>query len=546
MTRWLTISTMFVLLSMDYLPVGQAAAEKPAAPAAGAATAQRPNILFAIADDWGYGHGGAYGCRWVKTPSFDRLAQQGILFTHAYTPNAKCAPSRACILTGRNSWQLGAACNHWCYFPPEIRVVTESLAAAGYTVGFTGKGWAPGIALTGDGKPREMTGASFDHHRSESAVRFISPKNYAANFQDFLDQAPAGKPWFFWYGGHEPHRPYDYGSGVRAGGKQLADIERVPAYWPDSEHVRNDMLDYAYKVEHFDTHLGRMLDLLQQRGMLDNTIIIATSDNGPPFPRLKGQEYENSNRLPLAISWKQGLRAPGRRIDDYISFIDFAPTFLEAAGVAWKDSGMLPSPGRSLFDLFASEKSGRVNRERDHVLLGKERTDVGRPHDWGYPIRGIVKNEMIYLENFEPSRWPGGNPETGYLDCDGGATKTEILEIHRRDPASLYWALAFGKRPQVEMFDLAKDPDFMRNLAGDARYREAQEQLRRQMVAELKAQDDPRMFGNGGLFEAFPTADTATRNFYQRYMSGEKLPSKWVTPSDFEGSQPSGGVKNKR
>ena len=78
-----------------------------------AAEERRPNILFALADDWGYGHGGAYGCKWVKTPSFDRLASQGLLFTHTYTPNAKCAPSRACILTGRNSWQLGAACNHW-------------------------------------------------------------------------------------------------------------------------------------------------------------------------------------------------------------------------------------------------------------------------------------------------------------------------------------------------------------------------------------------------------------------------------------------------
>ena len=66
----------------------------------------RPNILFAIADDWGFGHAGAYGCKWVKTPAFDRVAREGILFTRAFTPNAKCAPSRAIILTGRYSWQL--------------------------------------------------------------------------------------------------------------------------------------------------------------------------------------------------------------------------------------------------------------------------------------------------------------------------------------------------------------------------------------------------------------------------------------------------------
>ena len=104
-----------------------------------------PNILFAIADDWGV-HGGAYGTKWVKTPALDRVARQGILFTHAYTPNAKCAPSRACILTGRNSWQLKAAANHICYFPPEFKTFVEALGEQGYAVGMTGKGWAPGVA----------------------------------------------------------------------------------------------------------------------------------------------------------------------------------------------------------------------------------------------------------------------------------------------------------------------------------------------------------------------------------------------------------------
>lgn len=84
---------------------------------------QRPNILLAIADDWGFGHAGAYGCAWTKTPGFDRVAREGLLFTHAYTPNAKCAPSRACLLTGRNSWQLEAAANHICFFPPKFKKI---------------------------------------------------------------------------------------------------------------------------------------------------------------------------------------------------------------------------------------------------------------------------------------------------------------------------------------------------------------------------------------------------------------------------------------
>ena len=108
----------------------------PAAPAP-ATAATPPNILFVIADDWGP-HAGAYGTPWVKTPAFDRVARDGILFQNAYTPNAKCAPSRAAILTGRNSWQLKEAANHLCFFPVEFKGWGEALAENGWTVGHTG------------------------------------------------------------------------------------------------------------------------------------------------------------------------------------------------------------------------------------------------------------------------------------------------------------------------------------------------------------------------------------------------------------------------
>ena len=86
-----------------------------------AQTSSRPNILLAIADDWSFGHAGAYGSTWVRTPAFDRVAREGLLFTHAYTPNAKCAPSRAILLTGRHSWQLEEAANHVPFFPRKFK-----------------------------------------------------------------------------------------------------------------------------------------------------------------------------------------------------------------------------------------------------------------------------------------------------------------------------------------------------------------------------------------------------------------------------------------
>lgn len=241
---------------------------------------ERPNILFALADDWGYGHAGVFGCKWVDTPSFDKVAKQGLLFTNAYTPVAKCAPSRAAILTGRNPWQLEAAANHFGFFPPKFLTYADALAKHGYFVGMTGKGWAPGVAKDADGKKRFLAGTPFDERKLTPPTSEISDNDYTANFEDFLNAAPQGEPWCFWYGSNEPHRKYEYGTGVSKGGKDLSAIDRVPGFWPDNEAVRNDMADYAFEVENFDRHLGRMLDVLEKRGQLENTIVVVASDNG--------------------------------------------------------------------------------------------------------------------------------------------------------------------------------------------------------------------------------------------------------------------------
>lgn len=493
----------------------------------------RPNILFAIADDWSFGHAGAYGCGWVETPSFDRVAKEGILFTRAYTPNAKCCPARSIILTGRNSWQLEAAANHWCFFPPKFKVYTEALKESGYFVGTTGKGWAPGVALDTNGKRRAMVGQIFSKRKTPPPTPAISSNDYAGNFEDFLAAAPKDQPWCFWFGTTEPHRGYHYGSGVE-NGKKLADIKRVPKFWPDNETVRNDILDYAFEVEHYDKHLGRIIAAIEKAGQLDNTIVLATSDHGMPFPRCKGQAYDYSNHIPMALMWPAKVKKPGRTVDDYVSFADIAPTLLEAAGLTREEAGMQPFAGSSLFGIIESEKAGQVEPARDHILIGKERHDVGRPYDWGYPIRGIVKKDMLYIHNYEIDRWPGGNPETGYLNCDGGATKTVLLQQRRTGETLKYWQLCFGKRPAEELYSIKNDPDCVENLIDHPDYQAAKKALRKQMETELKEQGDPRMSGEGDIFEKFEYAQDGNRNFYERYMNGERPGSGWVNRSDFE------------
>jgi len=494
----------------------------------------RPNILFCLADDAGM-HFGAYGCPWVSTPAFDHVARDGVLFTDAYTCNSKCAPSRAAIITGRNSWQLKDAANHQCHFPAEFGSVFEALLEHGYHTGHTAKGWAPGDPGTVDGRPRELTGKAYNEREWQAPTPFISSTDYAANFADFLDDRPEDTPFCFWYGCREPHRKYEYRSGIDRNGRFPSEVDHVYRIWPDNEVVRTDLLDYGYEIENFDLHLARMLELLEARGELANTLVIVSSDNGLPFPRCKGQEYYYSNHLPLAIMWGDGIRNPGRTVSDMVSFIDFAPTFLAVAGLPQDDTDMAPITGRSLTDILGSESDGQVNPERDHVLIGKERHDLGRAGDVGYPIRGIFKGDYLYIRNLEADRWPAGNPETGYMNCDGSPTKTEIIRLRRDEGVTKYWEWSFGRRPEEELYDVKRDPDCITNLADDARYHQVRAELSEQLERELTEQDDPRMTGGPPLDEN-PVSDPQgnRRNFYERYMAGKIDVAGWITPTDID------------
>lgn len=109
----------------------------------------------------------------------------------------------------------------------------------------------------------------------------------------------SAKPFHFWYGSKEPHRHYAKGSGRRAG-KRIDDVQ-VPYFLPDTEEVRSDMLDYMTEIDYFDQHLHTMLQILQEYGEWENTIVVVTSDNGMPFPRAKANLYEYGTHVPLAI-----------------------------------------------------------------------------------------------------------------------------------------------------------------------------------------------------------------------------------------------------
>ena len=442
---------------------------------------ERPNILFCIADDWGWPHAGAYGDPVVATPAFDRVAREGVLFEHAYVSSPSCTPSRNAILTGQHHWRLGAGANLWSWLDVGHSVYPLLLEEAGYHVGHWRKSWGPGRLALGGYEGTHPAG-----------------KRYAGGFAAFLEARPQGAPFCFWLGASDPHRGYERGSG-EASGMDLASVP-VPGFFPDTHDVRSDIADYYFEVQRFDRDVARALAVLEELGELENTIVVVTGDHGMPFPRCKANLYDMGVRVPLAIRWGAGIEPSTQSA--FVSLVDLAPTFLEAAGIEVPEE----MTGRSLLPLSRGEEPVSA---RAHVVFGRERHTAGRPGGVGYPARGIRTAGWAYLRNYAPGRWPAGDPPL-YMDCDPhagrgeGLTKGAILALEHSTEGRRFYDWSFGKRPAEELYDLGRDPDQLVNLAADPEHATRKARLSALLEAELVATDDPRARGDAEEFDAFP------------------------------------------
>lgn len=447
---------------------------------------RRPNILVAIADDWSWPHASVLGEPVIRTPNFDRVVEEGVLFRNAFVSAPSCTPSRGSILAGQDFWRLREGANLWSTLPADIPVYPDLLQKAGYHVGFAGKGWGPGRVEPG-GRKLNPAGPRFK------------------NFDEFLQARPKDVPFCFWFGSHDPHRPYEKGVGVRSG--MNPDQVRVPTFLPDTPEIRSDLCDYFWEVQRFDHEVGRLLDILERYGELDNTIVVVTSDNGMPFPRAKANVYDAGTRVPLAIRWGDVVR-PGRTVDDYVCLADLAPTFLEAAGVE-----VPPEMNRhSLLDILESRASGQIEDWRTTAIFGRERHAWVRKDGVGYPMRAIRTPEFLYIWNPEPDRWPAGDPDGEFArsflgpfgDVDPSPTKDYLLQ-HWEDPeVAPFCKRGFGKRPEEELYDLKADPDQLQNVAGEGKFAQQKKDLREKLMKYLAENGDPRASGGGQMFDHFP------------------------------------------
>lgn len=437
--------------------------------------AARPNILLCIADDWSYPHASIHGTAVLQTPTFDAVSRRGLRFEQCFAAAPSCTPSRAGLLSGQECIRLDQGATLWGYLPARVPVYPELLEQAGYRVGYCRKGWGPG-RIEPAGRQRNPAGEQY------------------RDFKSFLAEQPAGQPFCFWFGSSDPHRPYRARDQLDAG--MDLDAVEVPGFLPNSPAVRQDIARYYGEVQRFDREVGGLLQRLRDRGLLDNTLVIITSDNGMPFPRAKANIYDAGSRVPMALQWPAGLRKRGRH-RGLVSHTDLAPTILAACGVA------VPAEmtGQSLLPLLR----GGAGPARQELFLCRERHAYVRPGNLGYPMRGLRSDRHLFIQNLFPDRWPAGDPELvrsvgPFGDCDNSPTKREMLA----NSGSPLTGLAFNKRPGEELYDLAADPWQLRNLAQLPEHQALVKELRGRLRARMRALHDPRALGKGARFDKNP------------------------------------------
>lgn len=502
---------------------------------------KQPNILFAFADDWGK-YASCYaevpGSEdWqtvVKTPNIDRIANEGILFNNAFVNAPSCTPCRSSLLSGQYFYRTGqGAILQGAVWDEKIPTYPLLLEDNGYHIGYTYKVWSPGsprdAGYGGERTRYHQAGARFNQF-SQNVTKMVKQgktideakqvlyDEVRGNFQAFLDANESGKPFCYWFGPTNTHRKWTAGSG-----KNLWEIEpndlkgKIPPFLPDEDTVREDFADYLGETMAFDAGLGVLLKMLEEKGELDNTLIVVSGDHGiPGFTMGKCNLYDFGTNVALMARWPSVIK-PNRVVGDFVNLMDLAPTFLEIGGTE------IPQvmTGKSLLDIFKSEKNGQIQKERNFVVTGRERhVGKARKGNLPYPQRAIRTNDWLYIINFVEDRYPMGDPGkkdekeiefdelanntfATYADFDASPTKAWIIE-NRNPKNERYYQFAFGKRPHEELYDIQNDPFQINNLADDPNFAKVKAQIKEQLLAELKATGDPRVTGDGQTFEKMP------------------------------------------
>ena len=387
----------------------------------------RPNFVFLISDDQSYSGAGCNGNPAVQTPNIDRLARGGLRFTRGFAPSPSCSPSRSAILTGESPHETGTS-RFRSPMPPAQKTILEYLKPANY-----------------------YTAAFKKVHQGTEFWNRWDFKGLHKPIRSFFEARPKDRPFYLHIGYHDPHRPYL--PGERYPEKNPRSSVKVPAFLPDTPGVRKDIAHYYEAIERLDVKVGRVLKLLEENDLVENTLVIFTSDQGMAFPGAKGTLYDPGLHVPLIARWPGRIK-PGRVSSDLVSLTDLAPTWLEAAGVRVPKA----MDGKSFLQLLLGkpfQPRGAVYAERNfHTHL-----DL---------IRCVRTNRYKLIQNYLP--------EIPYRPLSDIARSPswrsiESLSHQRKLSSKLYQRYFKSPRPTEEFYDLQTDPNEMQNLAGNPTYK---------------------------------------------------------------------------
>lgn len=495
---------------------------------------ERPNVLFCFSDDWGryasiYRDPARPGLNDViNTPALDAIGRSGVVFNNAFVSAPSCTPCRASVVTGMPFYRCGTnaflRCREYGKAPDPYKSLpgfSELLVKNGYHVmhwGKTTNKHAGRQDLTHKDSicnfSQAVSAAANTEARKKEIFSFVR-----SNFIRFLDNNEEGKPFCYWFGPHNSHRQWTRGSGKAIWGLDPDSLKgKVPAFLPDVHDVREDLADYLGEALAWDAMVGELIEELKARGELDNTLVIVSGDHGMPgMPRGKCNLHDFGSRVSLLVSWPARVK-PGRRIDDFVSLMDIAPTVLETTDIARPDHML----AESFLDLLTSEKGGVIDKTRDHVIIGRERhVGEARTDRTPYPSRAIRTSNFMLIRNFKPNRMPMGDVfkseataeqllqdhYLAYPDMD--ASPTKVFLMTNRDAYPKHFDIAFSARPEFELYDLKRDPDQVDNIAADPNYADVLRKLTDRMMSELRETGDPRVIGDGSTFDRKPFVDPA-------------------------------------
>ncbi|MCX6631478.1 MAG: sulfatase [Candidatus Solibacter sp.] len=440
--------------------------------ALGAQDTPPPNILFVLSDDHSAPYLGAYGATWMATPNLDQFAREGLVFERAFTAAPQCVPSRTALMTGRSpvAARMGRFSSP---LPPDIVTTPEVLRTKGYYTGVCGRYFH----LDGVVNAAPTTADVYERNQMRTWKNRVDYLNISSQgptpqlFEQFLEQAPKGRPWFFWINYNDPHHPWDAG----AGKVDPAKI-KLPPHLPDLPGVRDDLARYCGEVERADRSFGEAFAVLRKSGQEASTLVVFMGDNGMAFPHGKGSLYDPGLNVPLMARWPGHIKPGVTRT--LISGEDVAATFMDAGGAA------IPKgvSGRSFFPLL----TGGRYQPREYIFGARlhhgnstfDATTKASEFDLSRCVRSS-RYKLIYNLTPEMEYWP--------VDSGRDAGWQEILAAHKAGKLSAEHERAYFQRPRtiLELYDLEKDPGELHNLAGQADLKDLQQTLMAAMQEKM-------------------------------------------------------------